>query len=101
MSVSGLVCTILVDLKFFMPLPVSTLAAWISTSETSVARSGANVRVATACCLTNFGECRHILDDVHFLNARWIEVSESQMVQTLTTQVRVAASVQKTPSQIS
>jgi hypothetical protein len=67
-----------------MPLPVSTLAAWISTSETSVARSGANVRVAshlskvpfmaTACCLTNFGECRHILDDVHFLNARWIEV---------------------------
>ncbi len=54
-----------------------------------------------ACCLTNFGECRHILDGVHFLNARWIEVSETQIVQTSTTQVRVVASVQKTPSQIS
>lgn len=54
-----------------------------------------------ACCLTNFGECRHILDGVHFLNARWIEVSETQIVKTSTTQVRVVASVQKTPSQIS
>jgi hypothetical protein len=53
-----------------------------------------------ACCLTNFGECRHILDGVHFLNARWIEVSETQIVKTSTTQVRVVASVQKTPSQI-
>jgi hypothetical protein len=45
--VSGLVCTILVDIKFFIPIPVSTLAAWISTSKTSVERSGgANVRVA-------------------------------------------------------
>jgi hypothetical protein len=54
-----------------------------------------------ACCPTNFGECRHILDGVHFLNARWIEVSETQIVQTSTTQVRVVASVEKTPSQIS
>ena len=62
MRVSGLVCTILVELKFFMPLPVSTLAAWISTSKTPVERSGnANVRVASHFRCTLYGHrCFHV-----------------------------------------
>ena len=56
MRVSGLVCTILVDLEFFMPLPVSTLADWISTSKSPVERSGdANVRVASHFQSTLYG----------------------------------------------